>query len=121
MNTSQQMDTMTGQNDRQDMLNSPDPDTAPEGGDASTKTVLDMSVPEIADAFHDAEVGDTFKIASKDDSEVVLEKVPTGGGDEDAMQPEETAGSGEPDADDASMPKSDNPAVALIIARKNKR
>jgi hypothetical protein len=124
MNTAQQMGTMTGQNDRQDMLNSDDPDggvgSDPGYGDDS-KVMLDKSVPEIADAFQNCKPGDMYKVESDDENEIVLSKQPAEGGDEDKMEPDEADGSGEPDAEDASMPKSDNPAVALIIARKNKR
>lgn len=115
------MDTMTGQSDRQDALNSPEPDMPDGGGDGDAmKTVLDMSVPEIADAFQSAEIGDTFKITGKDDNEVTLEKQAAAGqGDEMPDKGPEA----EPDegAEEAGMPKSNNPSITMLIARKNKR
>jgi hypothetical protein len=113
MNTAQQMDTMTGQSDRQDAMAG---DDSGDPGYDSGKITLDKSVPEIADAFEGCKPGDMYKVASDDDNELVLEKQPSA---DDETPPEEPAD--EPSNDDAGMPKSDNPAIAIIMAKKNKQ
>ena len=66
------MNTMTGQDDRQDAMNEPSDDSP--AGEESPKITLDKNVPEIADAFQDCKPGDMYKVESADDMEVVLSK-----------------------------------------------
>lgn len=114
MNSNQQMNTMTGQSDRQDAMGD-DPEY-------DGRVTLDKSVPEISDAFADCKPGDMYKVVSDDDSELVLQKQPDAmgeGGDDD--QGSEGNDAVADDTGDDSMPKSDNPAIALIMAKKMKR
>lgn len=74
---------------------------APVEPDSGTVT-LDKSNPDIADAFSNCKVGDTYTITADDDSSITLEKQ---------------------DAEEEVEPSGDEPkgAVAILMAKKSKK
>lgn len=88
----------------------------------SKDITLDKSVPEIADAFEGCKVGDTYVVKSDDDMNLVLSKQASNDDANDTDNgPEPDTDLGGDKAGDESMPKSDNPAIAVLIARKKKQ
>lgn len=77
---------------------------------------LDKTDPAIAEAFSGCKPGDTYKVVSDDDTELVLKK--TGGGYEempDDEMEEEPMPPRKP-----MMAMSDNPAIAKAVGRRMK-
>lgn len=88
--------------------------------DKSQQITLDKSVPEIGEAFADCKPGDKYTVVSDDENSVVLEKDYSEDmsdkpkeGDENYQPPQSN--------DNREEPMSDNPAVAVLIAKKRKQ
>jgi hypothetical protein len=110
----------------------PQPGDNPDGmdrgatSDTSGYTVaLPKEVPEIADGFKGCQVGDMYKVTADDDDQIVLEKVNESGASDanNQTQAEERMGTRETGGGDGRPEDkgSDNPAIAVMIAKKQKR
>jgi hypothetical protein len=90
------------------MQDNPETETDAAPADGSYDVKLDMTNPDISDAFANCEVGEQLTVKSKDENEIVLSK-----------EPEPEAGNeGEEPAPSATEPKS---AVGILLAKKMSR
>ena len=97
-----------------------DPDAAPDmksaqampdDGMSSGDITLDMTNPDVADAFKDCEPGEQLTVKSKDENSIVFEKGEGYGGEAAPAEGADEAAGGEP-------PKG---AVEILMAKKMKR